>query len=287
MGEMVEFPSNGGTRGGYWRRRRRAPARAWSSSRSGGGWSTTSATCATASPPRASPPWRPTSTTARRATEPDEAGKLMMALNVERAAKDMAAPSTSSRATTRSAATASAWSGSAWAAGWPCGWPRCGPTPCGLSCPSTASSRGTPSPTGRSSRPPVERPLRRATTTCTPRGGPRRWRPSSTDLGKEVGSSRYPGTDHAFFNDTRPEVYDADSGRGGLGPHAGVPARQARLTTDSGDGYGQHPRCERVPPQFSLCLKTAQNEAMPTTATQFDVQSFEGRRVMWPSPTDR
>jgi carboxymethylenebutenolidase len=30
-------------------------------------------------------------------------------------------------------------------------------------------------------------------------------------LGKEVEIFIYPDTDHAFFNDTRPEVYDADA----------------------------------------------------------------------------
>jgi carboxymethylenebutenolidase len=29
------------------------------------------------------------------------------------------------------------------------------------------------------------------------------------DLGKDVRMTIHPGTDHAFFNDTRPEVYDA------------------------------------------------------------------------------
>jgi carboxymethylenebutenolidase len=33
------------------------------------------------------------------------------------------------------------------------------------------------------------------------------------DLGKEVRIFTYPGTGHAFFNDTRPEVYDDDSAR--------------------------------------------------------------------------
>ena len=32
-------------------------------------------------------------------------------------------------------------------------------------------------------------------------------------LGKSVEIIIYPGADHAFFNDTRPEVYDADASR--------------------------------------------------------------------------
>ncbi len=34
-----------------------------------------------------------------------------------------------------------------------------------------------------------------------------------TDLGKEVRIFAYPGTGHAFFDDTRPEVYDEDAAR--------------------------------------------------------------------------
>jgi carboxymethylenebutenolidase len=34
-----------------------------------------------------------------------------------------------------------------------------------------------------------------------------------TDLGKDVRIFTYPGTAHAFFNDTRPEVYDEDAAR--------------------------------------------------------------------------
>ena len=30
-------------------------------------------------------------------------------------------------------------------------------------------------------------------------------------MGKSVEIIIYPGADHAFFNDTRPEVYDADA----------------------------------------------------------------------------
>ena len=33
------------------------------------------------------------------------------------------------------------------------------------------------------------------------------------DLGKEVRTFTYPGTGHAFFNDTRPEIYDEDAAR--------------------------------------------------------------------------
>jgi carboxymethylenebutenolidase len=32
-------------------------------------------------------------------------------------------------------------------------------------------------------------------------------------LGKSVEIVIYPGADHAFFNDTRPEVYDAEASR--------------------------------------------------------------------------
>jgi len=34
-----------------------------------------------------------------------------------------------------------------------------------------------------------------------------------TDLGKDVRTFLYPGTHHAFFNDTRPEVYDGEAAR--------------------------------------------------------------------------
>ncbi len=34
-----------------------------------------------------------------------------------------------------------------------------------------------------------------------------------TELGKEVRVFSYPGTSHAFFNDTRPQVYDEDAAR--------------------------------------------------------------------------
>ena len=36
-------------------------------------------------------------------------------------------------------------------------------------------------------------------------------------LGKEVEIIVYPGADHAFFNDTRPEVYDAEAAKRRLG----------------------------------------------------------------------
>lgn len=44
-------------------------------------------------------------------------------------------------------------------------------------------------------------------------------------------------------------------------------------------GFGQHPRRERVPPQFSRRPPPAQNGGMRRIGTQVDVQSLEGRRV--------
>ena len=55
----------------------------------------------------------------------------------------------------------------------------------------------------------VSRPRRRATTSTSP---PKRPLPSKQQLkglGKDVEFHVYAGADHAFFNDTRPEVYDA------------------------------------------------------------------------------
>ena len=48
-------------------------------------------------------------------------------------------------------------------------------------------------------------------TTSSRRRRPTRWRTQLRALGKSVEIVIYPGTDHAFFNDTRPEVYDADA----------------------------------------------------------------------------
>ena len=48
-------------------------------------------------------------------------------------------------------------------------------------------------------------------------------------LGKSVEIIIYPGTDHAFFNDTRPEVYDADAARALVVEDVGVLHRAPEL----------------------------------------------------------
>ena len=50
-----------------------------------------------------------------------------------------------------------------------------------------------------------------------------------TGLGKTASFHLYPGVDHAFFNEDRPEVYDADAAGAAVGAHRGVPAVPARL----------------------------------------------------------
>ena len=59
------------------------------------------------------------------AREPDEAGKLMMAMRIEQAAKDMSGAVDAVKAGAR--ATAWAWSGSAWVGGWRSCWDASGP----------------------------------------------------------------------------------------------------------------------------------------------------------------
>ena len=53
-------------------------------------------------------------------------------------------------------------------------------------------------------------------------GGRTRWPTSCARWASPSRSSIYPGTDHAFFNDTRPEVYDADASARAVGPDVGV-----------------------------------------------------------------
>ena len=53
-------------------------------------------------------------------------------------------------------------------------------------------------------------------------------------LGKSVEIVIYPGTDHAFFNDTRPEVYDARCVAGAVGADVGVLLRAAVVSLAAG-----------------------------------------------------
>ena len=153
MGEMVEFASNGGTAGLPRHAGRRVGARG---PRHPGVVGPRPPHQGRVRPLRRrglrGPGARPLPRRSRR-TEPDEAGKLMMALNLEQAGKDLSGAvdllQRAQRAATRSASSASAW-----AAAWPSCSPRSGPTPSRRRCRSTASSRGRrPSPTGRSSTP--------------------------------------------------------------------------------------------------------------------------------------
>ena len=54
-------------------------------------------------------------------------------------------------------------------------------------------------------------PLRRPTTASSRPTWSTPCRTELDALGKEADLEVYPGVDHAFFNDTRPEVYDAEA----------------------------------------------------------------------------
>ena len=122
MGEMVTFPSNGGTCDGYladggpgviviqeW----------WGSCR-------TSSTSPTASGTPASTALAPDLYHGETTSEPDGAGKLMMALNLEQAAKDLSGAV--DLLAEASGTSASASSATAWAAGSPSCWRPGDPT---------------------------------------------------------------------------------------------------------------------------------------------------------------
>ena len=147
----------------------------------------------------------------KHVAEPDEAGKLMMALQLDRAAKDMsgAVDEVGGSLQRQRSRRRRLLHGR-----------RPGPharlaaarTRCEPSCRSTGSCRGrVPSPTTRRS------PVRSSATTRarTSRRAPKSARALVRTL-REAGNSDvaihiYPEADHAFFNDTRPEVYDPEA----------------------------------------------------------------------------
>ena len=104
-------------------------------------------------------------------TEPDEAGKLMMALNIEQAAKDMCG-AVEKLPAGHAAARPSASPASAWAAGSPSCSPATGPTPSPPACRSTGSSPGRAAqPDWSTLQRRGARPLRRAGRLLRPRAG--------------------------------------------------------------------------------------------------------------------
>ena len=144
-------------------------------------------------------------------TEPDEAGKYMMALEVGRATKDMSgAVDELVRRTGRAKVGAVGFCmggglalalavarPDAVAAVAPfygvIGWPEAAPDYASM----TAAVQGHYAERDDYAAPPASRALEA----------------QLKDLGKEVEIFIYPGTQHAFFNDTRPEVYDAGASR--------------------------------------------------------------------------
>ena len=112
----------------------------------------------------------------------------------------------------RSPVPRSASSGSAWAAASPSLLAAHDPTRSAPACRSTASSPGRARRARLvEARGPGARPLRRERLHVHPGDGRGSSRPACRDLGKEREFIIHPGVDHAFFNDTRPEVHDAEA----------------------------------------------------------------------------
>ena len=121
---------------------------------------------------------------------------------------------------------------SAWAAVSPSLLAADAPTRSRPACRSTGSSRGrTSSPTGRSSQAPVLGHFAENDSHLHA-GEVGALQDTLQALGKDAEFIVHPGADHAFFNDTRPEVYDAGGRRPRPGPAPLVPflKRRRQLT---------------------------------------------------------
>ncbi|MBK9972016.1 MAG: dienelactone hydrolase family protein [Acidimicrobiaceae bacterium] len=142
-------------------------------------------------------------------TEPDGAGKLMMALNLEQAAKDLsgAIALLQERSGTAKVGVVGYCMGGGLSLGErhhsdPTRWRPWRRT--------TASSRGRPrSPTGQPSPPPSWASTPSSTTSPAQRPHVRWSQPC--ELGKDATMHIHAGCQHAFFNDARPEVYSAEA----------------------------------------------------------------------------
>ena len=105
----------------------------------------------------------------------------------------------------------SASSASAWAAGSPSCWPACGPTP---SAPCVPFYGLIPWPHAQPDCSRLDAPVLGHYADDDGFFTPElvdELEDQLDSLGKEADLEVYPGVDHAFFNDTRPEVYDAEA----------------------------------------------------------------------------
>ena len=140
-------------------------------------------------------------------TEPDGAGKLMMALNLGRAAKDLSGAV--DLLLERTGADRSA----PWGTAWEAASPSCSPAIDRAQVKATAPYYGvipwpTAQPTGRHWTPRWSASTPSSTEFAGPE--PQGLESQLRELGKDATLHIHSGCHHAFFNDTRPEVYDAE-----------------------------------------------------------------------------
>ena len=144
----------------------------------------------------------------KETTEPDEAGKLVMEMQLEQAAKDMAACGRHPAGHARDHRRGVGVIGFCVGGGLALFLASRKPEVTAWSATTASPARGTG--TCRRSRRPCSATSPR-TTTSPRRSWSSGWRRELRDAGVDVTFHHYPGTTHAFFNDSRPEVHDAEA----------------------------------------------------------------------------